>query len=142
MPRNLLAAAVLALAAGACADLNYNQPAAFQGDLAATTAELVTARVAAVYEGLNIEAGMDLTGSPSTAYGWQINRGTCASPGGLVGGRGSYPDVTTSDLGIARVERTFINSTLEPGGTYHAVILRASDRTVVLACGNLQEVEF
>jgi hypothetical protein len=141
MTRKILAA-VLALAAGACADLNYNSPTAWQGQLASTTAEGVTGSVAAAYQGVSIEAGLDLLGAPNTSYGWQINRGTCAAPGQMVGGRGSYPDVNTTEIGTGRLERTFINSSLNDGGSYHAVIVRASDRSVILACGNLDQLEF
>jgi hypothetical protein len=135
-------AAVLALAAGACADLNYNAPTAWQGQLAPTTLEDVGGSVAAAYQGVSIEAGLDLHGAPNTSYGWQINRGTCAAPGQMVGGRGSYPDVNTNDIGTGRLERTFINSSLNDGGAYHAVLVRAADRTVILACGALEQLEF
>lgn len=134
-----LAAAVLL---AACND-PLGLPSAWQAVLSPTTAEGVRGQVAAASLAQpSIETGIDVEGAPLTTYGWQINEGTCTQPGAMIGGRANYPDVQTDDFGRGRVERTFVSGRLEPGRAYHAVILRGSDRSVVLACGDMEQQTF
>ena len=53
------------------------------------------------------------------------------------------PDVILLPIGgVARLERTYISASLSENGTYHAVLGDATDRSVVLACGDLERVQF
>lgn len=131
----------LALLLTACA-LDVNLPTAWQATLLPTTPEDVRGSVAAATVGPSTEAGIDMEGAPNTIYGWQINQGTCASPGAMVGGLGNYPDVETGGGGLGRLERTFVGERLQEGRRYHAVIVRGSDRSVVLSCGDLTRPTF
>ena len=132
----------VALLLSACADLAANVPIALQGALLPTTAANVSGSVAAASAGPSTEAGIDVTGAPNTVYGWQVNQGTCASPGAMLGGLGNYPAVETDGAGAGRLQRTFIGAQLRRGARYHAVIVQESDRSVVLACGNLEAPSF
>lgn len=140
--------AALALALGAssaCSDITGQSPVAFQGDLAGTLGgQSISGSVAAASQGRNTtQAGIEaVLPAGLTRVGWQINTGTCASPGALFGGRGAYVDLTPNNSGVARLERTYISASLSENGTYHAVLVDATDRSVVLACGDLERVQF
>lgn len=118
-------------------------PSAWQAELTPTTAENVRGQVAAAsLPQPSLETGMDVEGAPQTTYGWQINRGTCSQPGAMLGGRANYPDVKTNDAGLGRVERTFVSGRLEEGNSYHAVIVNGTNRSLILACGEMQQQSF
>ena len=85
---------------------------------------------------------IDITGAEATRYGWQINNGTCAEPGPVVGGRGNYPDVTTDADGRGTIERTFVSEVLTSDREYHAVIVDAATRQTIIACGDLEQKFF
>lgn len=132
----------LAVLLAACSD-PLGIPSAWQAELTPTTAANVRGQVAAAsLPQPSLETGMDVEGAPQTKYGWQINRGTCAQPGIILGGRANYPDVTTNDAGLGRVERTFVSGRLEEGNAYHAVIVSSADRSIVLACGEMVQQTF
>lgn len=140
MIKRVSLAAALLLAA--CSD-PLGLPSAWRAVLEPTTAEGVRGQVAAASLAQpSLETGIDVQGAPETTYGWQLNEGTCAQRGAMLGGRANYPDVTTDGAGLGRVERTFVSGRLEEGRAYHAVILRGSDRSVVLACGNMEQQTF
>lgn len=136
------ASLTLAVLVAACSD-PLGIPSAWQAVLTPTTADDVRGQVAAAsLPQPSLETGMDMEGAPQTTYGWQINRGTCSQPGAMLGGRANYPDVTTNDAGLGRVERTFVSGRLEEGNAYHAVIVSSTDRSRVLACGEMQQQTF
>lgn len=132
----------LAVLLAACDD-PLGTPSAWQAVLTPTTAAGVRGQVAAASLAQpSLETGIDVQGAPQTTYGWQINHGTCARPGAMLGGRANYPDVRTGDAGLGRVERTFVSGRLLKGGEYHAVIVDSSDRSVILACGEMVQQTF
>lgn len=136
-------AVLLALSAlAACGDITYQAPVAWNGTLLPRNDSGVTGTVAAVSQGRrNTEAGLDVVGDANTTYGWQINEGTCSAPGPILGGRGAYANVTTNNNGDGTVEFTFISALMPSGSQFHAVILN-SQRTVILACGDMAEATF
>jgi hypothetical protein len=132
----------LAVLLAACSD-PLGIPSAWQAALTPTTAENVRGQVAAAsLPQPSLETGMDVEGAPQTTYGWQINRGTCAQPGAMLGGRANYPDARTNDAGLGRVERTFVSGRLEEGNAYHAVIVNSTNRSLILACGEMEQQSF
>lgn len=136
--------AVLLVLAGtaACIDSTFQPPVAFQADLTPVGAETITGSVAAVSQGRASEAGITVRlGQAGRIVGWEIRLGTCASGGERLGGRGAYPDLTGDSSGGANVERTPINESMDADGRYHAVVVNAADRSVVLACANLVKVQ-
>lgn len=137
-------AALLALSAlAACSDITYQAPVAWNGTLLPRNDSDVTGTVAAVSQGrTNTEAGLDVVGAASTTYGWQINRGTCTSPGAILGGRGAYANVTTNNNGDGTVPSAFISALMPRGEEFHAVIVDAQNRSLILACGNLTALSF
>ena len=137
-------ALLLALAAlAACSEITYQAPVAWRGTMLPRNDSGVTGSVAAVSQGRNnTEAGMDVDGNPGTTYGWQINRGTCASPGPILGGRGAYANVTTNASGEGTIETTFIAALMPRDEQFHAVVVDAQSRTTILACGDLAEASF
>ncbi|HST59065.1 MAG TPA: hypothetical protein VLK84_10260 [Longimicrobium sp.] len=138
------AVVLVALAsAGACADTAFQAPVAFQADLVPVGNEMVGGSVAAVSQGRATEAGISARlGQAGRVVGWEIRLGTCANPGERLGGRGAYPDLTGDSSGAANVERTFINELMNADTRYNGVLLNATDRTTVLACANLERVQF
>lgn len=137
-------AVLLALAAlAACGEITYQAPVAWSGSLLPRNDSNVTGTVAAVSQGRrNTQAGIDVVGEAATTYGWQINEGTCASPGPILGGRGAYADVTTNANGEGSVEFTFVSDLMPSGEQFHAVIVNAQNRSLILACGDLTEASF
>jgi hypothetical protein len=135
---------LLTLAAlAACSDVTYQAPVAWGGTLLPRNESGVTGSVAAVSQGRsNTEAGIDVVGADNTVYGWQINSGTCASPGSILGGRGAYANVTTNSNGDGTVASTFISALMPEGGEFHAVIVDAQNRSLILACGDMTEAAF
>jgi hypothetical protein len=140
--RRLLLTLALACAATACADITYTAPIAFEARLQNRTGDGVTGQVAAVTQHRNTQAGLDVSGQEATTYGWQINNGTCAQPGPIVGGRGNYPDVTTDADGQGTIERTFVAELLVTDREYHAVLVDAATRQTIIACGELEQKFF
>ncbi|HEU0300162.1 MAG TPA: hypothetical protein VFR37_11925 [Longimicrobium sp.] len=140
--RLLLTLALACAPAAACSDITYTTPIAFEARLLNRTGDGVTGQVAAVTQHRNTQAGMDVTGAEATQYGWQINNGTCAAPGSIVGGRGNYPDVTTDADGRGTIERTFVAELLTTDRDYHAVIVDAATRQTIIACGELEQKFF
>lgn len=142
---NMRVGAILLALAGAagCTDTNFQEPVAFQADLVPSAGENVTGSVAAVSQGRATEAGITVRlGQAGRVVGWEIREGSCTTPGERVGGRGAYPDMTGDNTGAANVERTFINELMHPENRYHAVVVDAADRTIILACANLTRVQF
>jgi hypothetical protein len=137
-------AVLLALAAlAACGDITYQAPVAWSGTLLPRNESGITGSVAAVSQGRsNTEAGIDVVGADNTVYGWQINQGTCSSPGPILGGRGAYANVTTNNNGDGSVPSTFISALMPEGEDFHAVIVDAQNRSLILACGDLNEAAF
>ncbi|HEX2206343.1 MAG TPA: hypothetical protein VHG93_01570 [Longimicrobium sp.] len=135
------AALFLLASAAACSDITYQAPVAWQGGLLPRTEDGITGSVAAVSQGRRqTEAGIDLDGRANATYGWQINTGTCTSPGPILGGRGAYANIVTNSSGEGRIVSTFISALMEPGEQFHAVIVDAENRSLILACGNLEQV--
>ena len=141
--RRLLLTLVLACATAAgCSDITYTAPIAFEAHLQNRIGDGVTGQVAAVTQARNTQAGLDVNGQEATKYGWQINNGTCAQPGPIVGGRGNYPDVTTNSDGLGTIERTFVSELLTSDREYHAVLVDAATRQTIIACGELEQKFF
>jgi hypothetical protein len=142
MPRPF--APVLLLAAlAACSDINYQAPVAWQGSLLPRTDAEVTGSVAAVSQGRRqTQAGIEVNGPLNTTLGWQINLGTCDAPGAILGGRGAYADFTTNETGVGRISNTFISALMPPDGQFHAVVVDPDNRSVIVACGNLERASF
>jgi hypothetical protein len=127
----------------ACSDVTYQPQTAFSANVLPLSTPPVRATVAAVSQGRReTRAGIELTGAGGTTYGWQINEGTCATPGPMLGGRGAYPDVVTNAGGGGEVNQTFIAGLMRRGDSYHAVIVDAATRANILACGNFEQLQF
>ncbi|HEX6368086.1 MAG TPA: hypothetical protein VF006_04075 [Longimicrobium sp.] len=134
---------LLLASSAACSDLTYQAPTAWRGTLLPRTEAGITGSVAAVSEGRRqTQAGFEMDGTAGTTFGWQMNHGTCANPGPILGGRGAYANVTTNASGEGRVESTFISVLMSPGEQFHAVIVDAQNRSLILACGDLEEASF
>lgn len=142
----LQAAAVAAALTGtfACSEVTYQPQTAFSASVLPLTTPAVRATVAAVSQGRReTRAGMELAGGvPGTSYGWQINEGTCANPGDMLGGRGAYPDVVADASGTGEVNQTFIAGLMRRGDSYHAVVVDAATRANILSCGNFEQLQF
>ena len=138
------AVVLVALAgAGACSDTAFQEPVAFQAELVPIGNESARGTVAAVSQGRATEAGVTARlGQAGRVVGWEIRMGTCENPGERLGGRGAYPDMVGDATGAANIERTFINELMNADTRYNAVLVNATDRTIVLACANLVRVQF
>lgn len=138
-----LAALLLLASAAACSDVTYQAPVAWQGTLLPRTDLGVTGAVAAVSQGRRqTEAGFEMDGPANETFGWAINTGTCANPGPILGGRGAYANVTTNNNGEGRIQSTFVSALMSEGEQFHAVIVDADNRSLILACGNLEVASF
>jgi hypothetical protein len=138
--RTTLAAGLLALAA--CADeLVYPGGVPFQANLLPVGGSGIAGTISAVSQGRNtteIGVGID-GGQPSTTYAWRIHNGTCAAPGAVVGGVGSYPPFTTTTEGTGSVVGAFLNVLLLRGTPYAAAVYGGANRDQMVACGPLVE---
>jgi len=133
----------LGFAASGCLDVNYQTPTPFQAELVGVSGEAITGSVAAVSDGRNsTETGITVNMAAARTVGWQINEGTCSAPGSMLGSLGAYPNITANAAGVGRVERTFVRALMEPDGKYHAVVVNATNRTQILACGNFSVKTF
>ncbi|HLM68531.1 MAG TPA: hypothetical protein VK358_13425 [Longimicrobium sp.] len=147
LTRSLTVALFCTLGAACLGDSTYQPPTAYRARLLPVAGSTVSGTVDAVSQGRSeTEAGLNAQGEPGTTYGWQINEGSCAQPGRILGGRGAYPDFTTnaataSNPGRGRVDETFIVGLIMREDPYHAVILNAA-RTTILACGNFERLTF
>jgi hypothetical protein len=140
--RSALAIAALIAGAAGCMSIDYKPQTAWEAKLFPEEGlEDPSGSVAAVTRRTTtIQAGITIQGEPNTAYGWEIGRGLCGSAlATRIGVLGSYPDLTTDEGGDAEVAQTFITGTLDQGKTYYAAVVDADDRSVVLACGQLEE---
>lgn len=148
LTRTLTLALFCTLGAGCLGDATYQPPTAYRARLVPTTGNALSGTVDAVSQGRNeTQAGLNVIGEPGTTYGWQINEGTCAQPGPLLGGRGAYPDFTTTDAsstnpGRGRIDETFVIALMERERPYHAVIVNPANRATILACGNFDRLTF
>lgn len=138
-----LAALLLLTSAAACSDLTYQAPIAWRGTLLPRTDLGVTGSVAAVSQGRRqTEAGFEMDGPANSTFGWAIQTGTCDDPGAVLGGRGAYADITTNSSGEGRIESTFVSALMSEGEQFHAVIVAANNRALILACGDLEQASF
>lgn len=142
--RSLTLALFCTLGAACLGDSTYQPPTAYRARLLPTMAgSSISGTVDAVSQGRReTAAGLNAVGELDTKYGWQINEGSCAQPGPMLGGRGGYPDFTTDDEGRGRVNETFIVGLIERERPYHAVIVDATTRTTILACGDFERLTF
>lgn len=152
--RSLAVAALFCTVGAAClGDPTYQAATAFRARLLPVAGSSVNGTVDAVSQGRgDTEAGLNVTGEPSTTYGWQINQGTCEQPGAVLSGVGVYPNFTTvsdtiaSDTtrrpGHGRVDRIFIARLMAPDQDYHAIVVNANNRSMILACGNFGRLRF
>jgi hypothetical protein len=139
--RSALAIAALFAGAAGCMSIDYKPQTAWEAKLVPDQGvEDPTGTVAAVTRGSNsIQAGITLKGVPNTVYAWEIGQGRCSSAlGTRIGVVGSYPNITTDEAGDGLVRQTFISGTLEEGRTYYAAVVDPDDRSVALACGQLE----
>lgn len=147
LTRSLAAALFCTLGAGCLGDSTFQPPTAFRARLLPVQGSGISGTVEAISQGRReTAAGLNMVGTPGTTYGWQINEGSCAQPGPMLGGRGAYPDFTTnaedaSQPGRGRVNETFIVGLITREDPFHAVILNAG-RTTILACGDFERLEF
>lgn len=138
-----LAVLLVLASAAACSDITYQAPVAWRGNLLPRTDAGITGSVAAVSEGRRQTlAGIEIDGPAGTTFGWQINTGTCAQPGAILGGRGAYADITTNSSGEGRIEETFISGLMPEDRDHHAVIVEANNRSLIHACGDLEVASF
>jgi hypothetical protein len=138
--RTALVAGLVALSA--CeSDLVYPGDVPFEAQLLPVGGSGITGAVSAVSQGRNTtEAAIGIEGGqPATSYGWRIVNGTCAAPGAVVGGMGSYPAFTTSAQGTGSVVGAFLNVLLLRDTPYAAVVYGGANRDQVVACGPLEE---
>lgn len=139
--RSALAIAALFAGAAGCTSIDYQPQTAWEAKLFPEQGqESPTGSVAAVTRRTTtIQAGITLKGEPHTAYGWEIGQGRCGSAlGTRIGVLGSYPNLTTDEAGDGVIQQTFINGTLKQGQTYYAAVVDPDDRSVILACGQLE----
>jgi hypothetical protein len=138
--RTALAAGFLGLAACG-SDLVYPGDVPFQANLLPVGGSGVVGTVSAVSQGRNTtELGVGIDGGvANTAYGWRIVTGTCAAPGAVVGGVGSYPVFTTDNQGSGSVVGAFINVLLLRDTPYAAAVYGGANRDQMVACGPLEE---
>lgn len=147
LTRSVTAALFCTLTAACLGDATYQPPTAYRARLLAVGGSEVAGTVDAVSQGRNeTQAGLNVQAEPGATYAWQINEGTCDSPGPMLGGRGAYPDFTTTNAsatnpGRGRVDETFIIGLMNREDDYHAVIMNAA-RTTILACGNFERLTF
>jgi hypothetical protein len=145
--RNFVHAAALGgiVALGACNEpLTYPGSVPFEATLAPVgTTSTITGVVSAVSQGrsttqtaIGIEGGL-----PATRYAWRIVNGTCAAPGTVVGGGGSYPDFTTSSDGSGSLVGAFVNALLLRDAPYAALVYGGANRDQIVACGPLEEYD-
>jgi hypothetical protein len=144
MHRRVVLAALLALGAAGCSDINYQAPTAWRADIlpVGPVDQGVAGSSAAASQGRRTtEAGISIDGQAGATYSWRINQGTCASPGPLLGGQGAYPSFTAEADGEGEVQRTFISALMETGEQYHVTVLLAGGNTIV-GCGDYNELSF
>lgn len=144
-----LAALFCTVGAGCLGDPVYQPPTAFRARVLAVGGGAVNGTVETISQGRgDTEAGLNAVGEPSTTYGWQINKGTCAQPGAVLSGQSVYPDFTTTAPdtinpgGRGRVDRIYIARLMTPDEAYHAVIVNAGARSTILACGDFERLRF
>jgi len=153
-----LAALFCTLGAGCLGDPAYQPPTPLRARLVPVGGSTVVGTVEAISQGRgDTEAGLNIVGRPSTTYGWQINQGTCEQPGAVLGGVAVYPDFRTASDTIAsdtvasdttrrpgrgRVDRIYIARLMARDQDYHAIIVNADTRSIILACGNFDRIRF
>jgi hypothetical protein len=150
--RNLARLAALGAVIGtaACTEpLTYPAPVPFQAELLPVSGSGITGVVSAISQGRNTtETAIGISGAQfSTRYAWRIHLGTCAAPGAVVGGAGSYPDFTTTarqteepdETASGSVVGAFLNVLLVRDTPYAAVVYGGANRDQVVACGPLDE---
>lgn len=137
-----LAALGAAMGLAACSDpLTYPGGVPFEATLAPVNNSGITGVVSAISQGRNTtQTAISIdNGMPETRYAWRILEGTCAAPGALVGGAGSYPDITTNTTGAASLVGAFLNVLLLRDTPYAAVVYGGANRDQLVACGPLEE---
>lgn len=142
--RNLARLAALGAAIGlaACTEpLTYPGGVPFQADLFPVNSSGITGVVSAVSQGRSTtETAVSIVNAvPQTRYAWRIIRGTCNTPGAVVGGAGSYPDFTTTNDGSGSLVGAFVNELLQRDTPYAAVVYGGANRDQMVACGPLEE---
>jgi hypothetical protein len=143
LTRSLTAALFCTLGAGCLGESTFQPPTAFRARVLPTAGNDVTGTVEAVSQGRqDTRAGLNVVGELNARYGWQINQGSCAQPGPILGARGAYPDFTTNGEGRGRVNETFIAGLIDRDEPYHAVIVDPANRATILACGNFDRLQF
>lgn len=132
------------LALGACNEaLTYPGAVPFQADLAPVGQSGIIGVVSAVSQGRNTtETAIGIEEAlPLTRYAWRIQNGTCATPGGVIGGPGAYPDFTTNSEGAGEFVGGFLNLLLLRDTPYIAAVYGGANRDQMVACGPLEEFE-
>lgn len=138
----LLAGILVPLALG-CSDVQGPSTTAWEGTLVPVDkATRFGGRVAAVSEASRTRASITIQkAEPSATHSWRLRAGSCDSPGELVGGVASYPELFVGASGTASAEAV-LSETLRADGDYHAVVLEETDSGAVIACGALERVTF
>lgn len=96
--------------------------------------------VAALSQGDEVRASIRISNGPEepTVYRWRIRRGSCSSPGPVVGGLAQYPDLE-HEPPPSTSANAFLREGMPDGRSYNAVLLRAAD-DVEVACGQFTRV--
>ena len=96
--------------------------------------------VAALSQGDEVRASIRIQDGPQQAavYDWRIRRGSCSSPGPVIGGLAQYPSLDHEPPGSTSVD-TRLREAMPDGRSYHAVLSRAADGQEV-ACGQFPRV--
>lgn len=75
--------------------------------------------------------------APGGTHPWEIQRGQCGEHGTVLGSSDGYDALDVDEEGRAAAQAT-LDVAPNPNGTYHvAVLASASNRDLVIACGNL-----
>lgn len=133
----LLTASLLVAAAAACDDVTYEPPTPFDGQLSAVGGSGIRGSIGALSQDEQTQAEIGITGGAAqTTYTWQIRTGSCANPGGALGGPGSYQVLETNMAG-ADTARGLLGQRLSETVEYNAVVLTSATPAAPVACGRL-----
>lgn len=75
--------------------------------------------------------------APGGVHPWEVHRGRCGSDEGLLGERDSYQALRIEDDGTASATADLSTPLPESGAYYVAIFASATNRDLMVACGNL-----
>lgn len=138
--RSALVVAVTITSITGCRRVVEPNVVAWEGELAGAQGAFdpLQGSAAALSEGNRTAASIAISGAEDTlSYAWRIQRGSCQSPGDVVGGLASYPVLEPGSSGSASADAALSEGMLS--GSFHAAVFRSGDETPV-ACGDLRPI--